>query len=72
MTLPNVEGGSEGQPVVQGGQNLKHVEQAEAKAEADSDGDILLGDVKDGEGEETGSAADGPKSAEQGPEQKGG
>lgn len=71
MTLPKVESGSEGQPVVQDGQNLKHGEQAEGKAEADSDGDILLGDVKDGgEDEETGSAPDGRKSAEQGAELK--
>ena len=51
IPLSNVEGGSEGQPVVHGGQD-------QAMGEADSDGDILLKDVTDGgEREETDTGA---------------
>lgn len=71
MPLSKSEGGSDGEHGVQNGEQAKPGDQAEAKGEADNDGDILLGDVKNGEKEgQSTTGTDTPKDAEQGIEKK--
>lgn len=71
MPLSNSESGSEDEPAAHDGQEQKPSDQADGKGETDNDGDILLGDVKNGGegGQNAGGTAAGIAGSSTGTEQ---